>query len=49
MGGKYELRFYSNSELAKLNGGYETVYTNSFIEFLKLRFTKKLIYFKRYF
>lgn len=49
MGGKYEIRFYSNSDIAKLNGGFETIYTNSFIEFIKLRLTKKLIYYKRYF
>lgn len=46
MGGKYEIRFYSNTELARINGGYETIYTNSFIEFMKLRLTKKLIYYK---
>lgn len=45
MGGKYEVRFYSNSEIAKINGGYETIYTNNFIEFIKLRLTKKLIYY----
>ena len=49
MGGKYEIRFYSNSELAKINGGYETVFTNSFIEMVKIRLSKKLIYFKRYY
>lgn len=46
MGGRYEIRFYSNTKLARANGGYETVYTNSFIEFIELRLTKKLIYYK---
>ena len=49
MGGKYEIRFYSDSEFAKRNGGYETIYTDSIIEFIKIRLTKNLIYFKRYY
>ena len=48
MGGKYEIRFRSNSELGKLNGGFETVFTNNWFEFMKLRITKDLIYFKVY-
>lgn len=42
MGGKYEVRYYDDSELY----GYTTVYTNSWIEFMRLRITKKLIYYK---
>lgn len=49
MGGKYEIRFYSDSEIGKINGGYETIYTNNFFEMIKIRITKKLIYFKRYY
>ena len=49
MGGKYEIRFYSNTELAKINGGYETIYTNSFLKFIKLRITKKIIYYTIHF
>ncbi len=48
MGGKYEIRFYSNTELGKANGGYETIYTNSWTESIILRLTKDWIYFKIY-
>lgn len=48
MGGKYEIRFHSNSELGKLNGGFETIFTNNWFEFMKLRITKNVIYYKVY-
>lgn len=41
MGGKYEIRYEDIYNSA--NGYYTTIYTNSFI---KLRLTKKLIYYK---
>lgn len=44
MGGKYEIRYEDINNSA--NGYYTTIYTNSFIEFIKLRLTKKLIYYK---
>lgn len=42
MGGKYEIRYEENNDVF-------TTYTNSFWEFIKLRLTKKLIYYKIYF
>lgn len=44
MGGKYEIRYFDiyNSE----NGYFTTIYTDSFMKFLKLRLTKRLIYYK---
>lgn len=44
MRGKYEIRYEDIYNSA--NGCYTTIYTNSFIEFIKLRLTKKLIYYK---
>lgn len=44
MGGKYEVRYEDIYNSA--NGYCTTIYTNSFIEFIKLRLTKKLIYYK---
>lgn len=43
MGGKYEVRFAIDDDFIP----YQTEYTNSFIEFIKLMFRhrKKLIYF----
>lgn len=40
MGGKYEIRYYYDRY------NYETVYTNSWLEYIKLRLTKKVIYYK---
>jgi hypothetical protein len=45
MGGKYEIRFYDKNDDIY---GYTTIYTNSWFEFMKLRLTKKLIYYKVY-
>lgn len=45
MGGKYEIRFYDSG---KERLGYWDVYTNSWFKFMKLRLTKKLIYYKVY-
>jgi hypothetical protein len=42
MGGRYEVRF----EDAKQLNGYVSVYTNSWFEFMKLRLSKKVIYYK---
>jgi hypothetical protein len=42
MGGKYEVRFYTSNEQSE----HITVYTNSWLEFIKLRITKKVIYYK---
>lgn len=42
MGGKYEIRFYD------FNGNYQTIYTNSWFEFAKIKLTKNWIYFKIY-
>lgn len=44
MGGKYEIRYEDIYNSA--NGYYKTIYTNSFLKFIKLRLTKKLIYYK---
>ena len=44
MGGKYEIRYEDIYNSA--NGYYITEYTNSFWKFIKLRLTKKLIYYK---
>ena len=45
MGGKYEVRFYSDQDL-ELGRDYITVWTNSWFEFMLLRITKKVIYYK---
>ena len=42
MGGKYEIRYYSDDVQ------YITDYTNSWLRFIRLRLTKKIIYFKVY-
>lgn len=49
MGGKYEVRYWLNNP--KVNNdlsfqGYETIYTNSWFEYMKLRITKRIIYYK---
>ena len=41
MGGKYEVRYFLDG-----NGNYNSVYTNSWFEFMRLRITKKVIYYK---
>lgn len=47
MGGKYEVRYYSNTDLAQqLNNGIETIYTNNWFEFMWVRLTKKVIYYR---
>lgn len=49
MGGKYEIRYYISRK--KSFEDWENIgeiYTNSWFEFMKLRLTKKLIYFKVY-
>ena len=43
MGGKYEVRYYIKYD-SETQKHYETVYTNSWLEFIKLRLTKKVIY-----
>ena len=49
MGGKYEIRYYSNTDLAKqLNNGIETRYTSNWFEFIWVRLTRKVIYYKVY-
>jgi len=45
MGGKYEVRYYIDSPTEDDFYNYTTVYTNSWFEFLKLRLTKKIIYY----
>jgi hypothetical protein len=45
MGGKYEIRYYLYKD-PTTNWSFETIYTNSWIEFIKLRLTKKIIYYK---
>ena len=45
MGGKYEVRYYIKYD-SETQKHYETVYTNSWLEFIKLRLTKKVIYYK---
>jgi hypothetical protein len=47
MGGKYEIRFYCKFD-EDLQRDYDTVYTSSWLEFMKLRLTKKVIYYKVY-
>ena len=39
MGGKYEVRYYTENN-------YRSEYTNSWFHFMKLRLTKKVIYYK---
>lgn len=41
MGGKYEIRFIEGL-------GIREVYTNSWFEFMKIRLTKEIIYYKVY-
>ena len=41
MGGKYEVRYYTDD-----SGNYGSDYTNSWVEFMWLRITKKVIYYK---
>jgi hypothetical protein len=48
MGGKYEIRFYDNKGIGQVNGGYRTIYTNSWTRSVILRLTKDWIYFKIY-
>ena len=45
MGGKYEVRYYLPGNVDDFPN-YLTEYTNSFVRFLKLMVTKKVIYFK---
>ena len=45
MGGKYEIRYQDKDDDLK---GYTTVYTNSWIEFIWLRMTENIIYYKVY-
>lgn len=47
MGGKYEIRYHDIKNSA--NGFFTTIYTNNWFEFMRLRITKKLIYFKVYY
>lgn len=42
MGGKYEIRYYEDAQ----EHGYYTIYTNSWFEFIKIRLTKRVIYYK---
>jgi hypothetical protein len=44
MGGKYEVRYYTPNGLNE----FETEYINSWIRFIWLRISKKLIYYKVY-
>ena len=44
MGGRYEIRFYSD-ELKDCGQDYKTVHTNSWFEFMRIRLTKKVIYY----
>ena len=44
MGGKYEIRYYDGNQ----PNGYISAYTNSWFKFIKIRLTKKLIYYKVY-
>jgi hypothetical protein len=46
MGGRYEVRFYVKDDEGLQD--YNTVYTNSWVEFIKLRITKRVIYYKVY-
>ena len=39
MGGKYEVRYYTKEH-------YTSEFTNSWFHFMKLRLTKKVIYYK---
>ena len=39
MGGKYEIRYYTKEH-------YTSEFTNSWFRFMKLRLTKKVIYYK---
>lgn len=39
MGGKYEVRYYTKEH-------YTSEFTNSWFRFMKLRLTKKVIYYK---
>ena len=41
---KYEIRFYVNPELKE--AGYKTILTDSFFTFMRLRLTKKVIFYK---
>ena len=47
MGGKYEVRYYVEKDLEDpYDNGYSTEYFNSFVHFIKLITTKKVIYYK---
>lgn len=47
MGGKYEIRFYVKRDVYEMpSDKYDTVYTNSWFEFIKIRLTKNIIYYK---
>lgn len=44
MGGKYEIRYWLNKGETEV----ETLYMNSWLEFMKIKLTKKVIYYKVY-
>lgn len=46
MGGKYEIRYYLEDVTEDDFNNYNTVYTNNWFEFIKLRLTKRIIYYK---
>ena len=45
MGGKYEVRYFNKDFTIS---EYTTDYTNSWLEFMRLRLTNKVIYYKVY-
>jgi len=45
MGGKYEVRYYIDNPTEDDIYDYNTVYTNSWFTYMKLRLTKKIIYY----
>ena len=46
MGGKYEIRYWIDNATENNIYNYVTIYTNSWFEYMKLRLTKRIIYYK---
>jgi len=44
MGGKYEVRYYIDNLTENDLYDYETIYTNNWFTYMKLRLTKRIIY-----
>lgn len=45
MGGKYEIRFFNKEAGPDDFYDFDTIHTNSWLEFMKIRLTRKVIYY----